>query len=203
MPATISPAEQRVVLRNVSWETYLRILADHVDASSPRFTFDRGDLEIISPSAEHERYNLRIADFLGVLCEDLNIDTEALGSTTFKREEPERGFETDSCFYVKNSERVRHKKEIDLAVDPPPDLVIEIEITSPAINKLGLYAEFGVPERRRAVSHFPAGSWPVSVCGRECGLPRPFGDRVDAIARTRKGIEKNRLAEAGSGVGAG
>jgi Uma2 family endonuclease len=146
MTAILSPPEQRVVLRNISWETYERILAEHVDSSSPRFTFDRGDLEIMSPLPEHERYNLRLADLIGIIGEEMNIEIEALGSTTFKREDLERGFEADSCFYVQNAERVRNKARIDAAIDPPPDLVIEIEFTSPAINKLAVYAKFGVPE---------------------------------------------------------
>jgi Uma2 family endonuclease len=146
MTAILSPAEQRVVLRNVSWETYERILAEHADSSSPRFTFDRGDLEIMSPLPEHERFNLRLAGFIDVLAEEMNIDVETLGSTTFKRKDLERGFEADSCFYVQNAERARNKEQIDAETDPPPDLVIEIEITSPAVNKLALYAEFGVPE---------------------------------------------------------
>jgi len=57
-----------------------------------------------------------------------------------------RGFEPDTCFYARNAERIRGKEEIDLTVDPPPDLVIEIDITSPSLNKLPIYAAVGVPE---------------------------------------------------------
>jgi Uma2 family endonuclease len=142
----LSPPEQRVVLHNVSWETYERILAEHIDCSSPRFTFDHGELEIVTLSAEHERYSVRIADLVGVLADEMDVEVEALGSTTYKRQELERGFEPDSCFYVENIERVRGKDRIDLAVDPPPDLVVEVDITSPSISKLPLFAEFGIPE---------------------------------------------------------
>ena len=146
MPSVLSPPEQRVVLHNVSWETYERILAEHSNCSSPRFTFDHGELEIVTLSAEHERYNRRIADLIGVLADVMDLEVEDLGSTTYKRQELERGFEPDSCFYVENIERVRGKDRIDLAVDPPPDLVVEVDITSPSISKLPLFAEFGVPE---------------------------------------------------------
>ena len=146
MTTILSPPEQRVVLRNLSWETYECLLSEHVDCSSPRFTYDRGDLEIMSPSAEHERYNLRIADLVGVLADEMNVKVEGLGSTTFKREDLDRGFEADSCFYVQNFERVRKKEPLDLKVDPPPDLVVEIDITNPSINKLPLFPEFGIPE---------------------------------------------------------
>ncbi len=146
MTTILSRPEQRVILRNLSWETYERLLYEHGDGSSPRLTFDRGVLEIMSPSAEHERYNLRIADLIGILADEMNIEVEGLGASTFTREDLERGFEADSCFYVQNVERVRNKERVDLDMDPPPDLVIEIEITSPSINKLPVFAEFGVPE---------------------------------------------------------
>ena len=138
--------EQRVTLRNLSWETYRRLLSEHGDGSSPRFTFDRGVLEIMSPSAEHERYNLRIADLIGVLADEMDLEVEGLGACTFTREDLERGFEADSCFYVQHADKVRNKERVDLSTDPPPDLVIEIEITNPSVNKLLLFAEFGVPE---------------------------------------------------------
>jgi len=146
MKTILSPPEQRVVLRQLSWETYRRLLSEHGDGSSPRFTFDRGVLEIMSPSAEHERYNLRIADLIGILADVMDIEVEGLGASTFTREDLERGFEADSCFYVQNVVKVRNKERVDLETDPPPDLVIEIEVTNPSINKLPLFAEFGVPE---------------------------------------------------------
>src|SRR5262249_31633794 len=133
MPAVLSLPEQRVVLRNVSWQTYVRLLSEHAESSSPRLTFDHGELEIMSPSAEHERYNLRIADLVGILADEMDVEAEGLGSSTFKREELERGFEPDSCFYIKNIECVRGKDRIDLALDPPPDLVVEVDITSASI----------------------------------------------------------------------
>jgi Uma2 family endonuclease len=153
MTTILSPPDQRVVLRNLSWETYRRLLSEHGDSSSPRITFDRGVLEIMSPSAEHERYNLRIADLIGVLADEMNLEVEGLGASTFTREDLERGFEADSCFYVQNLDKVRNKERVDLRTDPPPDLVIEIEITNPSINKLPLFREFGVPEVWRYDGH--------------------------------------------------
>jgi Uma2 family endonuclease len=141
-----SPAGQRVILHNVGWETYERLLADHENSSAPRFAYDRGELEIVSPSPEHEHYNRSLALLVEILAEELDIDVYDLGSTTFRREDLERGFEPDSCFYVQNEEAIRGKDRIDLAVDPPPDLVIEIDITSPSLDKLPIYARLGVPE---------------------------------------------------------
>lgn len=141
-----TPAESRVVLHNVDWDTYERLLAAHADSSSPRFTYDRGELEVMSPLPEHERFNRDFEALMSIVSLETGLDMESLGSTTFRREAKERGFEPDSCYYIQNVERVRGKERIDLSVDPPPDLVVEIEITSPAIPKLPIYASFGVPE---------------------------------------------------------
>ncbi len=138
--------EQRVVLEDVSWGTYERLLSDHLDKSVPRFTFDRGRLEIMSPSSEHEEYKQALTMLVVMLADGLGIDIRNLGSTTFKRSELERGFEADVCFYVQSTARMHGKIHIDPAVDPAPDLVIEIEVTAPALNKLPIYAEFRVPE---------------------------------------------------------
>jgi Uma2 family endonuclease len=63
-----------------------------------------------------------------------------------KRPDLFKGFEPDSCFYIQHAEAIRNNEEIDLTVDPPPDLVIEIDITSPSLDKFPLYAAVGVPE---------------------------------------------------------
>jgi Uma2 family endonuclease len=146
MDTVKTPSEQRTVLHNISWETYEHLLADHLDSSSPRFTYDRGTLEIMVVSSRHERPNRLIALLVETVAEEMGIDLENLGSTTFKRGDFERGFEPDSCFYIQNEERVRGEDEIDPNVDPPPDLVIEVDITSPSLDRLPIYAHFGVPE---------------------------------------------------------
>lgn len=117
-----------------------------VETSAPRFTYDRGELELLSPSPEHEAYNRSIALIVEFLAAELGIDVYDLGSTTFRREDLGRGFEPGSCFYIQNVERVRGKDRIDRAVDPPPDLVIEIDITSSTFSKLPIYSQIGVPE---------------------------------------------------------
>ncbi len=146
MPIVLSPPEQRVVLRSVTWETYERLLAENLECGSPRFTYDRGVLEIMSPSAEHEWYNRLLSDLVKLLARELRIDILDLGSTTFKREDAERGFEPDSCFYVSGARRVRGKERIDLAVDPPPDIVVEVVVTQPSLSKFPICAALSVPE---------------------------------------------------------
>jgi Uma2 family endonuclease len=146
METVKSPAEQRIVLHNIGWITYERLLADHENNSAPRFTYDRGELEIMSPSPEHEAFNRSIALLVEFVASEMGIDVYDLGSTTFRREDLGRGFEPDSCFYIQNEELIRGKDRIDLTTDPPPDLVIEIDITSPFFSKLPIYAQIGVPE---------------------------------------------------------
>lgn len=145
MSTVVAAPEQRTVLRTVSWETFERLLADHLDAPAPRLTFDHGVLEIMSPSLEHEEWKEVLTSLVEILAEEMNLDTLNIGSTTFRREEFERGFEADACFYVQNAERMRGKRRIEVS-DPGPDLVIEVEITNPALNKLPIYADFAVPE---------------------------------------------------------
>ncbi|GMR22969.1 MAG: Uma2 family endonuclease [Acidobacteriota bacterium] len=145
--ATVSAAlEQRVVLNNVSWETYEKLLEDLVDSSAPRLTFDRGTLEIMSPTFEHERFNRLLASFVEEAAEESDVEVENAGSTTFRRVDLDRGFEPDSCFYISNAECVLGKRTVNLPHDPPPDLVIEIDITSLSVAKLPIYARVGVPE---------------------------------------------------------
>jgi len=131
---------------NVSWETYEGLLAANIDASSPRITYDHGTLEIMSPSRKHEKSKEVLARIADSVAEEWGIEFENLGSTTFRRRDLEQGLEPDSCFYVQNVERIRGERELDLRVDPPPDLVIEVEITSPLVNKIPIYAGLGVPE---------------------------------------------------------
>ena len=149
MATILNPAKTaaaRVVLPHVSWETYERLLTDLSDCSVPHLTYDQGRLEIMSPTAKHEKVNRSIELLVRITALEMDIEVGSLGSTTFKREDIARGFEADSCFYVQNEAAIRGKEELDLLVDPPPDIVFEVDITSSSINKRSLFAEFGVPE---------------------------------------------------------
>ena len=141
-----SPAEQRVLLENVGWETYEDLLSGRGENRVPRFTYDRGMLEVMSPSSEHGSISYYIGLLVAVFAEETGVDVYGVGSTTFKRADVQRGFEPDTCFYIRNAKRVRGKARIDLDVDPAPDLVIEVDITNPSLNKLPIYAQMGVSE---------------------------------------------------------
>ena len=146
MSTVLSPPEARVILHNISWSLYEQLLAAHEDKSSPHFVYDRGELEITVLSYEHEELNRLINDFIVVIAIEWDIEYCNAGSTTFKREDLERGFEPDSCFYVQHAEQIAGKKRLDLTVDPPPDLVLEVDITHSSLDKLSIFATVGVPE---------------------------------------------------------
>ncbi len=140
-----STGEQRFVLHGIGWDAYetlLKLLSDR----PIRLTYDRGNLELMSPSMPHEQYSRLMGFLIQSLCEELEIPCIVAGSTTFRREIKQRGLEPDECFYLSNAERMIGRHELDLAVDPPPDLAIEIDITHSSLDRIGIYAALGVPE---------------------------------------------------------
>lgn len=138
--------EQRIVLYDVSWGTFEALLSNYTDNSVPRFAYDRGALEIVSPSTTHEETNRTLAFFVRVVASETGVDYRDTGSMTFKRAELQRGFEPDSSFYIQHESQVAGTRQIDLSVDPPPDLVIEIDVANTSLNKLPIFAALGVPE---------------------------------------------------------
>jgi Uma2 family endonuclease len=143
---TVSTGEQRVILHGVRWETYEHLLADCAESHAAYFTYDRGVLEIMVLSFEHEQLKHTLATLVEVLAEEFEIDMIGGGSTTFRREDLARGFEPDACFYIQHAEQIRGKKRLELPNDPPPDLVIEIDLTSPSLDKFPIFVSLGVPE---------------------------------------------------------
>jgi Uma2 family endonuclease len=133
-------------LSGISWETYERLLAEHEGRQSPRFTYDRGELEIMVISFEHEESNRLLDHLFATIAEERGIDFIDAGSTTLKREDLDRGFEPDTCIYIRNVGSIRGKRRIELPRDPPPDLVIEVDITNPSIDKMEIYKAMGVAE---------------------------------------------------------
>jgi Uma2 family endonuclease len=145
--ATKVVPDQRIVLRGVSWGTYRALLADFVDCQTPRFVFDRGTLEIVvTLSSGHEETKRTIEFLIDLVAGGLGIDVMRVGGMTFHRADIERGFEPDSCYYIQHLPEVRGREQIAPAIDPPPDLVIEIDVTRDSLPKLPLFAEFGIPE---------------------------------------------------------
>jgi Uma2 family endonuclease len=134
-----------VLLRGISWDTYEALLRD-LSCSSIRLTYDRGSLEIMAPLYRHEAYADALARLVEVLAEELAVDFKAAGSTTFRRKRQRRGLEPDRCYYIQNLRAIVGKLELDLAIDPPPDLAIEVDYTSSSLDRMAIYGSLGVPE---------------------------------------------------------
>lgn len=139
-------AEERFVLRNVTWETYEQLLKNYQSFSSPRFTYDQGDLEIMSPSIPHEAASDILRLLVNIICEERELDVRGLGSTTHKRADLLKGVEPDACFYIQNVEAIVGVEDLDLTIHPPADLVIEADISHPSVPRFPIYAALGVPE---------------------------------------------------------
>ena len=138
---------ERVILHGISWETYERILAEYEDVSNPRFAYCDGDLEIMVMGFRHESLKMKLSELVTEIARVLEIDYENAGSTTFRKQKKQKGFEGDSTFYFENVEVVRGKKEIDLSKgDPPPELVIEIDITHGSLTRFPIFAGIGIRE---------------------------------------------------------
>jgi Uma2 family endonuclease len=138
--------EVRLLLHGVSWGTYERLLAEHTESAGPRFTYDNGFLEIMTLSLEHEQPNRRLASLVELILGEWDIDFEHAGSNTFKRPDLAKGFEPDSCFYIRKPKAVRGRKRLVLPADPAPDLVLEVEVTAPLLPRLPIFAAMGVRE---------------------------------------------------------
>lgn len=145
MTATrIAPPDEIIHLSGISWKTYETLLEDLSDRRL-RLTYNRGNLEIMAPSPEHELSKEVLGRFVETLAEELDVKIYPLGSTTFKQPELS-GAEPDKCFYIRNIAVVRGKRRLNLTEDPAPDLMVEVDVTSSSLNRLQVYADLGVAE---------------------------------------------------------
>lgn len=140
------PKADRVLLHNVSWAGFERLLKDLGEQRAARVAYDDGTLEIMTPLPEHEYFKEIFGDSIKDIADELDQDYGCYGSATWRLKLQRAGLEPDNCFYFQNEARVRGKVEIDLAVDPPPDLALEIDLTSKSLPRLPIYARLGVPE---------------------------------------------------------
>jgi Uma2 family endonuclease len=138
------PPGQRVLIEHVSWPEFAEIVEELGDHRGTRVAYSQGTLEIVSPLPEHEKAKVVISDLIKILLDELDMPWESLGSTTFRQEEMAAGIEPDDCFYIQHQDVMVGKDRIDLTVDPPPDLVIEVDVTS--TTALQAYAALQVPE---------------------------------------------------------
>jgi Uma2 family endonuclease len=137
-------AGQSTVLHDIDWKQFESILQDLGDKRRSRIAYLNGVLEIALPLPESERIKVLIRDFIQVLMDEMGIDFEGFGSTTFKRIDKLAGLEPDDCFYIQNNVAMRGIRKLDMTIDPPPDLAIEVDVTSK--TKFDVYRVLGVPE---------------------------------------------------------
>jgi Uma2 family endonuclease len=137
--------EQRMCLRGVSWDTY-QALRDAEENYHLRMTYDHGVLEVVSPSRKHEQVSYLIGRMIDQWSLRHKIHIGAGRNTTFSRKDLEQGLEPDNCYWIRNEEIMRGKDDVDLRIDPPPDLVLEVDVTRSLIPKLPIYAALGVSE---------------------------------------------------------
>lgn len=135
---------QCLTLREISWEEFEAILDEIGEHRAARVAYYQGVLEIRMPLPEHEKAKIVIGEFVKILLDELEMDWEPYGSTTFKRSEMAAGLEPDDCFYIQNARTMIGKQRLNLSIDPPPDLAIEIDVTSK--TQLSAYVALGVPE---------------------------------------------------------
>ena len=140
------PSGGTLLLRDIGWDEYEQLLDKLAGRAGLRVSYDQGRLQIMSPLPEHENVKGVIHDLARILSEELSIPLEILGSTTYRRELKAKGAEPDESFYVENAAAIIGKRKIDLNVDPPPDIVVEIDLTHESLSKFPIYAALGVPE---------------------------------------------------------
>ena len=131
-----------LVLHGIDWRTYARLLRLFDERRSIRLTYDRGNLEITTLSPEHENLNLLLNHLVVAAAEELGLEIASYGSMTMRR----RGLEADQCYWIANEARMRGRDRIDLRTDPPPDLVIEVDVSRSSMDRMTIYAALGVPE---------------------------------------------------------
>ena len=133
-------------LEHISWDEYEQLLDQLAEWPGMRVSYDHGRVEILSPTFEHENYIAFFSRMGHILSDEMDIVVEAAGTTTYQQESLLQGSEGDQSFYVKNASAIIGKRRIDLDIDPPPDVVVEVDITNESLAKFPIYAAFLVPE---------------------------------------------------------
>lgn len=142
-PSSIKPS---AVLHDIDWGTYTRLLRAFGKTRRFRLTYDRGTLEIMSPLWEHERPAYILGTFIDTIAQELQLPCEPGRTVTLRRRKKSRGLEPDNCYWIASADRLAGKTHLDLRVDPPPDLAIEVDVTHSSLDRMSIYAALGVPE---------------------------------------------------------
>ncbi|PZO59595.1 MAG: hypothetical protein DCF15_03415 [Phormidesmis priestleyi] len=197
MTGTLIQSPDRVLLKNISWQTYQSLLKDFEQQPATRLTYDQGILEIKMPLDPHESYKKLLGRLVETLMEELGIEVRSLGSRTCDREDLARGLEPDQCYYIQNEQAVWDKEQIDLLIDPPPDLAIEIDMSSSSLNRLSIYAALGVPEVWRYDGAVLMMYWlkaqTYQPCDRSFAFPQVTATDMERFLELKKTTRENAL----------
>jgi Uma2 family endonuclease len=139
------PPGESVRLSNISWDVYLALRNEN-EHRNLRLTYDRGFLEIMSPSKRHERVAYLLGRLIDAWTEARGLSVQGCRTTTFQRKDLDRALEPDNCYYIEHEPQVRDRDRLDLKTDPPPDLILEVDLRSPSLDRLPIYAAMGAPE---------------------------------------------------------
>ena len=175
---------QMLRLHNISWQDFEAILEELGEHRGTRLTYNQGTLEIMAPLPEHEVNKELIGDLVKILLDEMEMDRECFGSTTFKRQDMAQGVEPDQCFYIQNHALMRGRSRVDLTIDPPPDLAIEVDVTN--ITQLETYQALGVPELWRYENR----QLQIYVLHPDGYVESPVSPTFSSLATLRETIER-------------
>lgn len=140
------PENGTLVLRGLDWEEYEELLEAVGEATALRISYNEGTVQIMAISREHEYYAEFLKQLVGRICVVLRIKVIFFGSATLKLEKKLKGAEPDGSFYVQSAAVIGNKIQLDLNTDPPPDVILEIDVHHESLSRLPIYAALGIPE---------------------------------------------------------
>ena len=196
---TRSPAdrEQHFVMHGVSYQSYVTI-ADALMNQPIRFNYDRGSLELMTVSLGHEWMKSLFGEFMSILRLEIRIKMRSGGSMTFRKEEKQRGLEPDECYWIQHEAQMRFKAEFDPDIDPPPDLMIEIEVSRSILDRIDISAALKIPEIWRTDGNYlkvlllqPDGQYQESERSR--AFPFLSMEKVAEFIRQRDTLDENEI----------
>lgn len=145
MSTIVVGGEWRTLLQNVSWLQYVE-LRDADENRNKRTTYDRRSFELLARGRRHERISILIDRSIFIWAQEKQVLIWSYGSMTHCREDLARGLEPDKCYYFHREPVMSRDREFDLTIDPPVDLAVDVDVTSNSIDRMPIYAAFGVPE---------------------------------------------------------
>jgi Uma2 family endonuclease len=193
------PAAQSLRLSAVDWGTYSRLLRAFAERPAIRLAYDRGELEIMTPLLEHDNEGRFLGDLVFVLTEELGLPLKRGGSTTLRKRARRRGIEADESFWIANAPRMAGRRRLNLRTDPPPDLVIEVDVSRSSLDRLEIYAALAVPEVWRLEGDSLTfhmlkadGTYENALASRSFQFVTP-GDMMRFLQQTRQGQDENAV----------